>query len=307
MRRSQNVERAAVIFGAPYPRRRERRHSNHCARVGRSYAWPMRFWSCCVVGLGLLLACGGDDDATGDDDEASDDDAGARSGAPTGSSSGGAASSSSSGGGGPTWTSDPVQGQATWYEATGGGACSFDPSPGDLDVVALDDATYGAAPWCGACLEVTGPKGVTRVRAVDRCPECEPGHIDLSKQAFVKIANSLDDGKVAVSYEFVACDVTGTIGYRYKDGSSRYWTAIQVVNHKLPITKLEYQDGGQWKEITRLDYNYFVKDEGGVGAQPNGLALRVTAVDGQVLTDTLPAFGDEPLDPNVHDGQRQFE
>lgn len=269
----------------------------------------MRVCSFGVVALAplfLVLACGGDAASSGDDDDgAGDDDVGGSSGsAPSGSSSSGGGGGSS--GGGTTWTSDPVTGQATWYQATGSGTCSFDPSPNDLDVVALDDQTYGEAPWCGACLDVTGPNGTVRVRAVDRCPECKPGHIDLSKQAFAKIA-AIDDGKVPVTYEFVPCKVTGTIGYRYKEGSSRYWTAIQVVNHKLPIAKLEYQDGGQWKEIPRLYYNYFVKDEGGVGAQPNGLALRVTAVDGQVLTDTLPAFGDEPLDTNVHDGQGQFE
>lgn len=206
----------------------------------------------------------------------------------------------------PSWTSAPTEGKASWYAASGAGACSFDPSPDDLDVVALDDETYASAPWCGACLNVTGPKGSVTVRAVDRCPECEPGHLDLSKQAFAKIANSTDDGNVPITYQLVECDVSGPVKYRYKDGSSRYWTAIQVLNHKRPIQKLEYKDGSQWQEIERLPYNYFVAERG-VGVQPGGLALRITAADGQILTDTLPAFGDEPLATNVHDGHAQFE
>lgn len=81
--------------------------------------------------------------------------------------------------------------------------------------------------------------------------------------------------------------MTGNVAYHLKDGSSNYWTAIQVRNHKLPVAKLEYRKNGSYVEMKREDYNYFV-EASGVGPQPSGLAVRVTAADGQTLEDTLP-------------------
>jgi expansin (peptidoglycan-binding protein) len=205
-----------------------------------------------------------------------------------GSSSGGSSSGGSSSGGSSgtvPYSTDVKSGVVTYYDADGSGSCSFDPSPADLNVAAFDLPEFAGSASCGSCVHVKGPKGEVTVRIVDSCPECEKGHIDLSAQAFAKIGNPVD-GHVAVSYQTVACDVTGPIAYHYKDGSSIYWTAIQIRNHRLPIAKLEYKKNGAYVAMKREDYNYFV-DEGGVGEQPTGLAVRVTAADGQVLEDVL--------------------
>jgi expansin (peptidoglycan-binding protein) len=188
--------------------------------------------------------------------------------------------------GGSPYSTETRSGVITYYAADGGGSCGFDPSPNDLDVAAFDAADFAGSATCGACVRVTGPKGVVTVRIVDQCPECERGHLDLSKQAFAKIAD-VAAGHVEVSFQMVACDVTGNIAYHIKEGSSKWWTAIQIRNHRLPIAKLEYRKGGAFVEMKREDYNYFV-DESGVGDQPSGLAVRVTASDGQTLEDTLP-------------------
>ena len=42
------------------------------------------------------------------------------------------------------------QGIATYYDATGEGACSFDPSPDDLMVAAMNAEEYDNAAVCGA-------------------------------------------------------------------------------------------------------------------------------------------------------------
>ncbi len=176
-------------------------------------------------------------------------------------------------------------GVATYYDADGSGNCSFDPSPRDLDVAAMDDAEYAGSAACGACVDVVGPKGEVTVRIVDRCPECERGHLDLSKQAFAAIADP-SAGRVAITWQMVACNVTGNVVYHYKDGSSQYWTAIQVRNHRVPIQKLEWKSGGAYVELPRQEYNYFVA-QNGIG--PGTVTVRITSIDGQVLTDTLPA------------------
>ena len=186
---------------------------------------------------------------------------------------------------GPGGLGDFRDGVITYYDADGTGHCSFDPSS-DLDVAALTEAgsLYGDATWCGACAEVQGPLGTVVVRIVDSCPDCSHNHLDLSPSAFARIAN-LVDGRVAVRWRFVSCPVQGNLAYRIKEGSSQWWTAIQVRNHRLPVTKLEWWKDGSWVAAPRMDYNYFVEAQG-MGNGP--LRLRVTASSGQSLEDTLP-------------------
>lgn len=133
------------------------------------------------------------------------------------------------------------------------------------------------------------------MRVVDSCPGCEKGHLDLSEQAFAKIADP-KAGRVPITYQGVACGVTGNLSYHFKDGSSKFWTAIQIRNHKVPVTKVEYKKNGAFVDMPRSDYNYFI-DSKGVGDQPNGIALRITSVDGQVIEDTVPSVGDNQLFP----------
>ncbi|QRK04005.1 hypothetical protein JQX13_27380 [Archangium violaceum] len=173
----------------------------------------------------------------------------------------------------------------TFYDATGAGACSFDASPEDLNVAAIGEPDYAGSGACGSCAEVQGPLGTVQVRIVDLCPGCAAGHLDLSREAFAKIANPID-GRVNVRWRYVSCPVTGPIRYRFKDGSNPWWTAIQVRNHALPIQKLEWLNPeGKWVSVPRLSYNYFVQP---TGMGSGSIKVRVTASNGQVLEDTLP-------------------
>jgi expansin (peptidoglycan-binding protein) len=179
-------------------------------------------------------------------------------------------------------------GDGTFYAADGTGNCSFDASPNDLLVAAMNHPDYGTAGWCGACVAVTGPKGTVTVRIVDQCPECAKGDLDLSPQAFDLIADHAA-GRVKVTWHEVACEVSGPIAYHFKDGSNAFWTAIQVRNARYPIAKLEAMVNGAYVEVPRLDYNYFVKADG-LGAGP--YQLRVTDQRGNVVEDSGVALGD---------------
>ncbi len=177
-------------------------------------------------------------------------------------------------------------GEGTYYGATGAGACMFDPSPNAMDVAALNLPDWAGSALCGACADVTGPKGSVRIRIVDQCPECRSGDLDFSQQAFAKIAD-LSAGRVPITWALVACDVTGPVSYRYKDGANQWWTAVQVLNARLPVTTLEFSpDGTSWNATERQDYNYFLA---GSGFGPNPVQVRITAIDGQTLVDQLPA------------------
>ena len=210
-----------------------------------------------------------------------------------GSSTGGTAGSGGSNTGGTAGTGgepDVHEGEGTYYDADGSGNCSFDPSPNDLMVAAMNTTDYANSAVCGGCILVTGPNGSVTVRIVDRCPECAPGDVDLSAEAFALIANPVD-GRVPISWYDVACDVDGPIVYRFKEGSSQWWTAIQVRNTRWAVSKLEVKVNGAYQSLPRESYNYFV--ESGLGVGPYD--IRVTDVWGHVLEDTGIPLGDGTL------------
>lgn len=191
-------------------------------------------------------------------------------------------------------------GEATFYEATGEGNCSFDAST-DLMVAAMNKSDYAAASMCGAYVAVTGPAGTVIVRITDKCPGCGQGDIDLSRQAFTKIADPAA-GRVPITWQIVAGPISGPVAYRYKESSSRYWTAIQVRNHRLPISKLEIMPKGRtdWITVKRRAYNYFVYPTP-IAAGP--VRVRVTALTGDTLLDMLP----EPQSDLLVQGNAQFQ
>ncbi len=183
---------------------------------------------------------------------------------------------------------DPVSemGEATYYDASGAGNCSFDPSPGDPMVAALNGPDYDHAAWCGACLAVSGPIGDVVVRVVDQCPRCKHGDLDLSREAFARVA-PLSAGRVRIAWHEVACPVSGPVEYHIKAGSNAHWIAIQLRNHRYAIDTLEARGAtGAYQALTRADHNYFVAS--GLGAGP--FALRVTDVHGQALEDSAVAL-----------------
>lgn len=196
-----------------------------------------------------------------------------------------AACGNGSGGGNGVTLGELRDGIITYYDATGAGACSFPATPNDLDVAALNAEEWAGSALCGGCVRVDGPRGSVTVRIVDLCPECKRGHLDLSREAFAKVANPAD-GRVAVKWQLVSCNVTGPVAYHFKDGSSRWWTAIQVRNHRLPIERLEIDTGSGFTSVARESYNYFV-DTNGAGPAP--FRVRITAQGGAQLLDQLPA------------------
>jgi expansin len=175
-------------------------------------------------------------------------------------------------------------GEATYYtSANGDGACMFGPSSEDpLLIGAMNQEDYAGAGACGACVNLTGPNGAVGIRIVDECPECPRGNIDLSPQAFERIA-PLEQGRVAITWRYASCAVSGPIVYHFKDGSNQWWTAVQIRDHSNRIAKLEYSVAGTYREVARTDYNYFV-EESGMG--PGPFRFRVTDVYGNVLEDT---------------------
>jgi expansin (peptidoglycan-binding protein) len=173
------------------------------------------------------------------------------------------------------------QGVATAYAAgDGSGSCLYGPSD-DLMIAAMNVTDYESAKACGAYVLVRAAGGATiTVRIVNECPwPCAPGQLDLSRQAFAKLADP-SVGRLPITWSLLSPDLPGTIAIRYKTGSTKWWCGIQVIGHRNPVAALEVRAAGGWRRLSRTDYNYFLSADGtGCGG-----ALRIIDIYGEQLT-----------------------
>ncbi|KNG48352.1 carbohydrate-binding module family 63 protein [Stemphylium lycopersici] len=177
------------------------------------------------------------------------------------------------------------RGEATFYGGnTSGGMCSFTgyTIPSGIFGTALSDSNWDNGANCGACVSVTGPDG-NKIKAmvVDQCPGCGPNHLDLYPEAFAKLAEP-SKGVINVSWDVVSCGITSPIVLKNKEGTSKFWFAMQVMNSNVPVSKLEVStDGGSsWKSTTRKEYNYF-ENPAGFGADT--VDVKVTSDSGESI------------------------
>ncbi|MFD4560886.1 expansin EXLX1 family cellulose-binding protein [Streptomyces sp. NPDC058469] len=172
------------------------------------------------------------------------------------------------------------RGVATFYDADGGGACLYDPS-GDVMTGAMNTADYESSKACGAYVLVHASNGATiTVRITNECPgDCAPGQIDLSAQAFAKLA-APSAGRIPITWNLASPSTSDTISIRYKTGSTRYWCGIQAIGHRNPLARLEVRTASGWRQLQRTDYNYFISEDG----SGCGDALRLTDIYGEQLT-----------------------
>ncbi|SFM94262.1 Peptidoglycan-binding domain-containing protein, expansin [Streptomyces sp. cf124] len=181
-------------------------------------------------------------------------------------------------------------GVATFYDAgTGeGGACSFGASD-DVMTAAMNTTDYEVSKACGAYVRVRAGGAAVTVRVTNECPSpCRPGQLDLSAEAFAKLA-APSRGEIPITWSLLSPATSDTLSIRYKTGSSQYWCGIQVLGHRNPVARLEVRSGGAWTPLPRTEYNYFLSEQGG-GC---GGALRITDIYGEQLTvEGLPVRPD---------------
>ncbi|WP_030606181.1 expansin EXLX1 family cellulose-binding protein [Streptomyces fulvoviolaceus] len=172
-------------------------------------------------------------------------------------------------------------GVATFYDAAdGNGACLFGPTD-NVMTAAMNTTDYETSKACGAYVRVRAASGATiTVRITNLCPgECAPGQLDLSAQAFAKLADPVA-GRIPITWTLLSPDTSDTLSIRYKTGSSAYWCGIQVIGHRNPVARLEVRTGSGWSQLPRTEYNYFLSEQGsGCGG-----AIRITDIYGEQLT-----------------------
>jgi expansin len=172
-------------------------------------------------------------------------------------------------------------GVATEYSAgDGNGACLFGPAA-NLMIAAMNYTDYETAKACGDYVRVKAANGASvTVLITNECPlPCAPGQLDLSQQAFAKIANPAA-GRITVTWQLLSPAISRTISIRYMTGSSQWWCGIQVIGHRNPVALLEVRAGNRWQRLPRADYNYFISAHGSGCGGP----IRITDIYGQRLT-----------------------
>ena len=169
-------------------------------------------------------------------------------------------------------------GIATMYgPARPGGACLTMTIPASRYTAAASPADFAGGAACGSYVRVSGTRGTILVKIDNLCPECAPGHLDLSDEAFAAIDDPVK-GQVPIAFEAVRNPpVAGGIVVRVKDGSSQWWLGLRIDNAGNALASVEVADGaGPFHPLTRQAWGWTVTTP---GAGP--FRVRVRDVYGQ--------------------------
>lgn len=157
----------------------------------------------------------------------------------------------------------------------------------------LQGLNAGKGQLCDVCAELNA-NGVTLIaHVITYGDETGTNDIDVSPEARAALHG---DANATLSWRFVTCPTTAPIYYTFDDRewSNTWYFRVWIRNARVPVTKVEYKLGsgvlsamnGQSDGAWEVDS----KDFSGV------FFLRVTAIDGQTVEDTVPGIG--TFDPN---------
>ena len=175
-----------------------------------------------------------------------------------------------------------ASGHATYYAASGQGACSL--ANVDGETTAIVYTRWNGSAHCGECLRVTGPLGSTIVKVTDECPDCDHSELDMSQGAFAKIG-ALPDGVIPISWQRVDCPVSGGFKLQVKDGVNPYWFTLLADDTRQGIASIRAKEHSSsvWQPLTRLDYGYFNFTSSAPAGLSFPLSIELTSLSGEVL------------------------
>lgn len=154
---------------------------------------------------------------------------------------------------------------------------------GDM-LAGLWNGIPNVAQYCDACILVTTKAGKTALLRVVTYGDTTQNSIDVSPNAFAALNQG--ENPRSMSWQFAECNDTGKLLYEFQTGSSEYWTSLWVRNGRLPIAKVEVksQNHADFVELTRGS-DGTLTDNAGFGK--GSFTLRMTSIDGKVVTDTF--------------------
>ncbi|GAU30818.1 hypothetical protein TSUD_267380 [Trifolium subterraneum] len=212
-------------------------------------------------------------------------------------------------------------GIATWYgppEGAGsdGGACGYVNSvenpPLNKMISAGGASLFNGGKGCGACYEVKCNSNSAcsgnpmTVMITDNCPECEPGHFDLSGTAFGSIAqqgqaqNLRNAGKINIQYRRVACSFGNSITFAVDSGSNQFYfaTEIEYENGDGDIINVEVSQSNTWLPMQRSWGARWALNKGSQFQTPFSIKITQSGSGGQktiIASNVIP--------PNWQPGQ----
>ena len=187
-----------------------------------------------------------------------------------------------------------VNGQVTFYDGYDAGSVAYyapEIENGWYKCAVSENKLSEFPPQSAA--EITCNGTTIRVLVTDLCPNSENSHwtsqsdyyFDLGKNAFAALEDTVK-GHINVSITKIAYQTTKNIKFQVKDGTNQWWLAGRFYNMHYPLVKVEYSNGGDFKEMEKLDGNknnwWKVQDSGG-GLMSN-VTFRLTDVYGNVVT-----------------------
>lgn len=257
----------------------------------------------------FTTGCGGSDDA---DDPAAQGGtkAGGGNGSKAGSASkaGNAAVGGSAGTGEPTASADtfgeahegvyhlgPVDFEETeWHNACAPGGSKYRPElratvglSGEF-LAGVSNRYNDGGGVCDACILIETGMGKSIVaRVVTYGVSQADGDIDVSPAVFDALHQN--EFPRSQSWRFARCPEAGNLQYEFQTEAHQYWSSLWVRNPRVPLTKLEVKSANHPDFITMARAgDGSLTDASGFGEGP--FTFRLTALDGQVLTDELPGF-----------------
>lgn len=245
-----------------------------------------------VVGLLaslLLMACGSDDSSSGDsgsdDATAGDDDSDDGGETPLVDPDSGL---------GETFTGEYHLGPVDWEESVWTNGCSpYDPAVMEAEgeiLAGVETGHIDGGRLCDACVLITADNGNQINARLVTYGATDPNDIDLSPAACRALSGSADCDVWPrdMTWQFARCPDTGRIAYQFQTEANEWWTSFWVRNARLPIATVEVECANHGFTDLRRASDGTLNDDSGFGA--GDFTIRVTAINGQTVTDTFSGF-----------------
>lgn len=146
----------------------------------------------------------------------------------------------------------------------------------------------GQGQLCDACILVKAKNGKSIVaRIVTTGATNGPNDIDLSPEAYAAL--NAGENPRDMTWQLAKCPDTGTLHYQFQTGANVYWTSLWVRNGAVPVSKVEVESTNHpsFIELVRGG-DGTLTDASGFG--DGAFTLKITGMDGQVVTDMFPSF-----------------
>jgi len=141
---------------------------------------------------------------------------------------------------------------------------------------------------CDACILIETGKGKSIIaRVVTYGVEHADGDIDVSPNVFEAIHQN--ENPRSQTWHFARCPEAGPLQYEFQTAANPFWTSLWVRNPRVPLVKAEVKSASD-KDFVALARagDGTLTDASGFG--DGAFSLRLTAMDGQVISDDLPGF-----------------